>query len=266
MKSSLQAQRLPPALPETLARRLNSYALAAAAAGVSVLACSQGAEAKVVTKRIGTHLEGNSYYFFNPAGQNVAFHVNASFLNHGPTSFWNRVFLQAQTTGAFFVSGPQQLPAALRAGSKIGPGRHFAKGPSYGGLLFTYGNYGGGTKNHHKGNFKFDKIEFVGFKFSMSGKEHFGWLRVKITVNSVYTITDLIDYGYETIPGKAIRAGQTKGMTDQSGEEDFGPDASLTIPISDKPQPASLGMLALGAQGVPLWRRKESVYAAVSSS
>ena len=30
-------------------------------------------------------------------------------------------------------------------------------------------------------------------------------------------------------------------------------------PISDPPQPTSLGMLALGAQGVPLWRRKESV-------
>jgi hypothetical protein len=32
----------------------------------------------------------------------------------------------------------------------------------------------------------------------------------------------------------------------------------LTNPIPDIPQPASLGILALGAQGVPLWRRKES--------
>jgi hypothetical protein len=249
-------------LSASIQQRLNSYALVATAAGVSVLACSQGVEARVVTKRIGTYLEGNSHYFFNPAGQNVAFHVNASFLNHGPTSYWNRVFLQAQTAGAFFVSGPQQLPGALRAGSKIGPGRHFAKGAAYGGLLFTYGNYGGGTQNHHKGNFKFDKIEFVGFKFSLSGKEHFGWLRLRIKINGVFAITDLIDYGYETIPGKAIKAGQTKSTVNGSGEETFGPAASMTNPIPDTPQPASLGMLALGAQGVPLWRRKESIGAA----
>lgn len=40
------------------------------------------------------------------------------------------------------------------------------------------------------------------------------------------------------------------------------PMLSLTNPIPDTPQPASLGMLALGAQSVPLWRRKKSVGAA----
>jgi len=39
---------------------------------------------------------------------------------------------------------------------------------------------------------------------------------------------------------------------------DPGSGAFLTSPIPDTPHPASLGMLALGAQGVPLWRRKES--------
>jgi hypothetical protein len=33
---------------------------------------------------------------------------------------------------------------------------------------------------------------------------------------------------------------------------------ALTAPTTDKPQPATLGMLALGAQGVPPWRRKEA--------
>jgi hypothetical protein len=43
---------------------------------------------------------------------------------------------------------------------------------------------------------------------------------------------------------------------DSSNRDDFGPGVSLTSPIADLPQPASLGMLALGAQGVPTWGRK----------
>jgi hypothetical protein len=54
-------------------------------------------------------------------------------------------------------------------------------------------------------------------------------------------------------------AGKTHGLVDGWNKEDFGPGASLTGPIPDTLLPASLGMLALGAQGLPLWRRKESV-------
>jgi hypothetical protein len=68
----------------------------------------------------------------------------------------------------------------------------------------------------------------------------------------------LTGYVYETIPGKSIKTGRTKGPADDPTNDEFSPGASLTNPISDTPQPASLGMLALGAQGVPLWRRKES--------
>jgi hypothetical protein len=70
----------------------------------------------------------------------------------------------------------------------------------------------------------------------------------------------LTDYAYETIPNKPIITGKTKGPDDDSVEQqnDPGPGASLISPIPETPQPASLGMLALGAQGAPLWRRKET--------
>jgi hypothetical protein len=74
----------------------------------------------------------------------------------------------------------------------------------------------------------------------------------------------LTGYAYETDSGKGIIAGQTKGpgeidnSAEQSKANDPGASAFLTNPIPDTPQPASLGMLALGAQGVPLWRRKET--------
>jgi hypothetical protein len=68
----------------------------------------------------------------------------------------------------------------------------------------------------------------------------------------------LTGYAYETSPGKGIVAGQTKGMDDSNIEQ---PDAVLTTPIPDSPQPATLGALAMGAPGLPIWRRKDSVAA-----
>ena len=87
-------------------------------------------------------------------------------------------------------------------------------------------------------------------------------MRLKGSSNRGATLTG---YAYETIPGKSIRAGQTKGPDDFTGEpsaatsDDPGPGASLTTPVPQTQQPASLGMLALGVRGVLLWRRKAEV-------
>jgi hypothetical protein len=98
---------------------------------------------------------------------------------------------------------------------------------------------------------------YLGLKFKIKGKIHFGWARLSVVGRQRITAT-LTGYTYETIPGKAIKAGQTKGTADNPSNGDLGPGASLTNPIPDTPQPASLGMLALGAQSVPLWWLKES--------
>jgi hypothetical protein len=112
--------------------------------------------------------------------------------------------------------------------------------PSYGGLWY---------------NAHVPVTAYLGVRFQLNGRAHYGW--AKLTVEGA-SYAKLAGYAYETIAGKSIIAGQTQGAADDSGEEDFGSGTSLTNPIPDKPQPASLGMLALGAQGVPLWRRKES--------
>ena len=91
------------------------------------------------------------------------------------------------------------------------------------------------------------------------GKVHFGRARVKVSfVNNQGMTAFLTGYAYEAIAGKSIKAGQTKEAADDPANEDFGPGASLNSPVPDKPQPISLGMQALGAQGVPVWRRKEN--------
>jgi hypothetical protein len=108
----------------------------------------------------------------------------------------------------------------------------------------------------------FRSDRYLGLKFQIHGKPHFGWARLSVQFRTVFHyyffMATLTGYAYETIAGKSIKAGQTKGTADDSTYEDFGPSASVSTPILDTPQPLSLGMLALGAQSVPLWRRKES--------
>jgi hypothetical protein len=83
-----------------------------------------------------------------------------------------------------------------------------------------------------------------------------------VTIGRSATIdATLSGYAYETIANKPIIAGMTHG-TDDSTNEDFRTDASLTSPIPDVPQPASLCALAMGTPGLSIWRREESAVAA----
>jgi hypothetical protein len=59
----------------------------------------------------------------------------------------------------------------------------------------------------------------------------------------------LTGFAYETIPGKAIIAGATKGPDDPE------PVPSLN-PLT--PVAATLGAFAMGAPGLSIWRREES--------
>ena len=68
---------------------------------------------------------------------------------------------------------------------------------------------------------------YLGLKFYVKGKAHYGWARLKTTACHA----TLTGYAYETIPNKPIITGKTKG-----------PDV-ITV------QPGGLGALAPGAAG-----------------
>ncbi len=51
------------------------------------------------------------------------------------------------------------------------------------------------------------KNRYLGLKFIIKGKDHFGWARLTTTGR----IALLTGYAYETIPNKPIIAGKTKG-------------------------------------------------------
>jgi hypothetical protein len=66
----------------------------------------------------------------------------------------------------------------------------------------------------------------------------------------------LTGYAYETIPGKGIIAGKTKGPD----------DAEPTASDMHTTEQAMLGALALGAPGLSIWRREQSVAEALGSN
>ncbi len=134
------------------------------------------------------------------------------------------------------LSGEEGFAAALHPGAKIQRGDRFWYVVPLGGLeapnktsRFWYGPWldgGKGVKNR-----------YLGLKFKIKGQFHFGWARITVTTTQNAFTATLTGYAYETIPGKAIVAGKTKG-----------PDVVV--------EPATLGHLAQGAAAISSWRAK----------
>jgi hypothetical protein len=244
---------------------LNTHALAAVVALVSVLALAPSSQAKIVY----THANVTIVCAAVPAMHNPFSSCIRQYnldLNHdGVTDFTISVsaFHDFGCVGGFGVGelpasgngaiGSGYYAAALMQGAQIGHGQQFIKRTG------TMAYYKSDLECRHRSGGPWLNVtdRYLGLSFRRNGRVHYGWAKLTVhVVGDAYA--HLTGYAYETIAGKSIKAGQTKDAADDPTNEDFGPSASLTSSVPDIPQPASLGMLALGAQAVPLWRRKES--------
>ena len=226
------------------------YAISATAAGVSVLAMANSAQSKIVYTPTNVVLGAPYKLDLNSDGI-TDFYLTQS--HHQNTfSYWrdrvsplrrNEVFGNAATSGA----------SALRAGVQIGPSKLFSPGKR----LMDEVEIGRSSQYVFKGpwanNGKGFKNRFLGVKFFVDGKVHFGWARLTVKFDHQFPPSaTLTGYAYETIPGKLIKAGQTKGA-----EEGFGNGASF-MRSPEKSQLLSLGALAMGAPGLSIWRRESA--------
>jgi hypothetical protein len=248
-------------LSESIYQQLSVYAVAAVVAVVSVLALAPPSQAKIV------------YTHANVVLSCPHSHCQQEYnldLNHdGVTDFTITVFIGPGSPPCDGSSGVAELPAsgnraigsggyaaALMQGAPIGHSQQFQ---GSGENMAYYDTYGYPPCSVSAGGPWYEVTDrYLGLSFRRNGRTHYGWARLTVSIPSPL-YAKLTGYAYETIAGKSINAGQKKEAADEAGEEDFGRGASLTNPIPDTPQPASRGMLALGAQGIPLWRRKESV-------
>jgi hypothetical protein len=264
MKRSSRPARTSAKLSNSLHRKLNMYALAATATGVSALALAQSTEAKIIYTPAHVKLLAGEpfpidlnhdgvvdFYLLNYYVHDLSSHVLSACqfiysFSHGPFC--------APRTGANAIRATKsdRWAAALQSGATIEPADRFVngRGVTLGGvsfLSFTHPVWRGPWMNGGKGV----KNRYLGLKFRFKEHIHFGWARISVTTDPhspSFTAT-LTGYAYETIPRKGIVAGATK-------EPD---NVEPTALNQSAPKPAMLGALALGAPGLAIWRREESV-------
>jgi hypothetical protein len=239
-------------------RQLNTYALAATAAGVGVLALTQPVEAKIVFTPAHHVINANQTYRLDLNHDGIADFVLKDFFatNSGDSGGSLNVLPKRSANEVWAVqhctSGTVRLcAAALPKGTKIGSKGSFRPDYPAGEVMAASDIHG-----YRTGSW-FNVTRYLGLKFVIKGKTHFGWARLAVSAQHFTFTATLTGYAYETIPGKAIIAGATKGPDDAE------PTAALS---SRTPEPATLAALALGAPGLSIWRRKESAAAALAAN
>jgi len=244
----------------SLNRQIGQYSLAAALAGVSLLALSEPAVGEVVvTKKtvpipISTDGLRNAVKISlaNNGIDNFSFVLSSApvrepraltALSAGSNGSDNQILVG----GAFYGKA-----LALRRGDKISSDPAsgvFSFMPlieatdTSGGSFYTRGYWGGNLENR-----------YLGVRFKTDGQFHYGWIRLTVTSNvhleKPTLAATITGWAYETVANKPIKAGTA--ATAASVEK---PIARVQELHNQEAGP-SLGMLAAGAEGIPIWRRQ----------
>jgi hypothetical protein len=204
------------------------YALAASAAGVSVLALAQPAEAKIVYTK--------THHVIGPDG---TYHLS---LNHKGTDFV--IYEQGSWDGSSGIAtlaveglgnnavrgvsfGFESAAFRLPGGSVVSSRQTFV-GNKKGAImaLYTCSEECGDTW----GPWAYGGNGYLGLKFTIGKQVHYGWARLAVNKSGHYAFKAVLTgYAYETIPNKPIFTKVPDVITLESG---------------------SLGELAAGAAGL----------------
>lgn len=245
-----------------LPRQLSLYSLAAAAAGVGILALATPAASEVVVTRKTIRIplsnwgkEGVGISFTNNGVDDLKL-VLSSYTGFGNPFYLLKAVDAAEGKGIVVGSSFPRYGLALPQGARIGPLNNF-QSAACGGSLSCYSAVNlarvlSGTSstavlgpwagNHH--------TAYLGVRFLIDGKKHYGWVRLTVTLAiGLSPSATVTAYAYEAEPNRPILAG--------AGEK---PTARIQVPANTQRHAGpSLGMLALGADALPLWRREETL-------
>ncbi|MGA7078173.1 MAG: hypothetical protein WBQ43_22340 [Terriglobales bacterium] len=257
MKTSVSSRKVV-SLPDSVRQRLHPYTLAATAAGVTMLALVPPGEAEIIYTPANVTVGPDQRYGLDVTGD-------------GTTNFYLGVSTRSISSGSYgglWVSAPQtgNSVAAVGAGRFTGDAKDLPSGRLIGPktkwgsyyLQMEYGRHVSHTHflGHCVGPWKKNQNGYLGLKFMISGEVHYGWAAVSVTCYGYYSgmSETLTGYAYETIPNKAIKAGQETGTLDESLNAPAKPAPKpTTAPV---PTAATLGTLARGAQALSIWRQE----------
>lgn len=216
---------------ESVNHKLNLYALAAGAAGVGLLALTPPAEAKIVYTKTHRVIGLNHVYKLDLNHDRIADFVIQE-TQTGSTGFKvNRLAAKSRMGNAVagYANQSRGYASALQRGTPIGGRRNFVSRGRFGEEMAEiqqsdsvfYKYYGPWTNVANR---------YLGLKFKIHGKTHYGWARLTVVDQGFKLTGTLTGYAYETIPNKAIIAGNTKA--------------------TEGPESLTLGHLAAGASAV----------------
>jgi|HubBroStandDraft_2_1064218.scaffolds.fasta_scaffold48072_2 hypothetical protein len=238
----------PASFSDSTRHQLNMYALSAATAGVGFLAFVQSAEARIVYTNANRVIPPNGSYNLdvNHDGKTDFVITNSVNCPEGATCVSTLFAKPANTNngveGLHSSHGGWNFAYALNAGARIGPKRPFPATA----MVFAIA---GSCPVVRTSQWCKVTDRYLGLRFEIHGKTHYGWARMTVGLGT-HIRARLTGYAYETIPGKSIIAGATKGPDDA--------ESAASVPMH-APQPSTLGMLALGSPGLSIWRREEQV-------
>ena len=171
-----QTNNPPVARGENLNKRMLAYVTVAGAAGVSVLAMTQAATAKVVyTPANRTILFDGSHLDLNNDGiPDFGFH------SYGIGNVGSGVIFPIKFNKMFNGANPQP------AGISVGPSGEF-----HGGRIGMVGACNCSGTVDYFGPWLGVQNEYMGFEFNIKGAAHFGWARFSATDTGTVTLTSL---------------------------------------------------------------------------
>jgi hypothetical protein len=244
-------------LSDSIHQQLSMYAIAATAAGVEMLALAQPSEAKIFYTPAHQVIKPNQAYDLDLNHDGI---IDFTIRNGSRGSFYNIALTESAPAGNSVVgfktivgaSSSIWCASALTRGKVIGARRKFTSGGRPALLFYSGPSNGRVCPWNNVAN------RYLGVRFKIKGRARYGWARLSVvriisTTGLGYAVA-ISGYAYETIPGKAIVAGQTKGPGDESSVPVDSLDAPSAIPARI---PAMLGLLAMGAPGLSIWRREE---------
>jgi hypothetical protein len=220
------------------------YAIAAGAAGVSLLALAQPMEGKIIYTKANRYIGPNTTAHLDLNHDHIAdFDLKNAFTATSFGAFGRLSALPHRQKNAVqgHMVSPRAYASALSANVRVGP-----KGPFLPRSGLMAATYTGGPRFRYPGSRSCSgpwanvTNRYLGLKFVIQGKTHFGWARLNVSCANAKVSARLTGYAYETIPNKPIIAGKT------------GPDDGITL------QSGSLGHLAAGASAIPAWRLKQT--------